>query len=320
MAKNPPPGDSSLRDPNVDTNVDTCQPSCTRRAFALPRSNPGSGTRKIPANAGLFCFLAVHSRTNPAKACPQKGVARPDTGPWQDRLAAVGRSSNGRANRVWKRVWTRRRAQPGRSVNYARRQQYRRLSHAGKAAPGSVIVGLLGLAVAMALGELLVPRPSGWVSMRVTGSRSLGGVGRRALGGLGAARARSASGGGLAASALAALAGRWRHRFRGDRANRGRRCHRDEDEDLREASPRPRARPGGVAVATLAKMVTQRCAWRHVPRPCARRRARRSRRPGRLDRPLDPGPSCRGRGASEPAFIRLIEGASQPWPGRVPPR
>jgi hypothetical protein len=45
-------------------------------------------------------------------------------------------------------------------VNYARRQQYRRLSHAGKAALGSVVVGLLGLAVAIAgaaaLGGLLV--------------------------------------------------------------------------------------------------------------------------------------------------------------------
>ena len=45
-------------------------------------------------------------------------------------------------------------------MNYARRQQYRRLSHAGKAALGSVVVGLLGLAVAIvgaaALGGLLV--------------------------------------------------------------------------------------------------------------------------------------------------------------------
>ena len=45
-------------------------------------------------------------------------------------------------------------------MNYARRQQYRRLSHAGKAALGSVVVGLLGLLVAIAggaaLGGLLV--------------------------------------------------------------------------------------------------------------------------------------------------------------------
>jgi hypothetical protein len=36
-------------------------------------------------------------------------------------------------------------------VNYARRQQYRRLSHAGTAALGSVVAGLLGLVVARAL-------------------------------------------------------------------------------------------------------------------------------------------------------------------------
>ena len=45
-------------------------------------------------------------------------------------------------------------------MNYARRQQYRRLSHAGKAAVGSVAAGLLGLAVAIAgaaaLGGLLL--------------------------------------------------------------------------------------------------------------------------------------------------------------------
>jgi hypothetical protein len=45
-------------------------------------------------------------------------------------------------------------------VNYARRQQYRRLSHAGKASLGSVIVGLFGLVIASAgataLGGLLL--------------------------------------------------------------------------------------------------------------------------------------------------------------------
>ncbi len=45
-------------------------------------------------------------------------------------------------------------------MNCARRQQYRRLSHAGKAALGSVVAGLLGLAVAnagaAALGGLLL--------------------------------------------------------------------------------------------------------------------------------------------------------------------
>jgi hypothetical protein len=45
-------------------------------------------------------------------------------------------------------------------VNYARRQQYRRLSRAGRAAVGSVVAGLLGLVVASAgapaLGGLLL--------------------------------------------------------------------------------------------------------------------------------------------------------------------
>jgi hypothetical protein len=50
-------------------------------------------------------------------------------------------------------------------VNYARRQQYRRLSHGGKAALGSVVAGLLGLVVASAgaavLGGLLLLAASG---------------------------------------------------------------------------------------------------------------------------------------------------------------
>ena len=45
-------------------------------------------------------------------------------------------------------------------MNYARRQQYRRLSHAGKAALGSVVAGALGLVLASAgaaaLGGLLL--------------------------------------------------------------------------------------------------------------------------------------------------------------------
>jgi hypothetical protein len=61
-------------------------------------------------------------------------------------------------------------------VNYARRQQYRRLSHAGKAALGSAVAGLLGMAVAsagvLALAGLLVLTAVGlglytrhWVSL-----------------------------------------------------------------------------------------------------------------------------------------------------------
>lgn len=75
-------------------------------------------------------------------------------------LAPVGRSSNVRPNRVRARVLRWLRTRDGRSVNYARRQQCRRLSHAGKAALGSVVAGLLGLVVASAgaaaLGGLLL--------------------------------------------------------------------------------------------------------------------------------------------------------------------
>jgi Nuclease-related domain len=43
-----------------------------------------------------------------------------------------------------------RQPEAGRSVNYARRQEYRRLSHAGKAGLGSVIAALFGLVIASA--------------------------------------------------------------------------------------------------------------------------------------------------------------------------
>jgi hypothetical protein len=50
-------------------------------------------------------------------------------------------------------------------VNYARRQQYRRLSHAGRAALGSAGPALLGLVIARAggtaVGELLLLTPMG---------------------------------------------------------------------------------------------------------------------------------------------------------------
>jgi hypothetical protein len=101
-------------------------------------------------------------------------------------------------------------------VNYARRQQYRRLSNAGKAALGSVVVGLLGLAVAIAgaaaLGGLLLLT-----------AVMLGFCARRwlALAGCSRVGARSEDevqralmplhAGGLAAAAFAAVAGSGRH-------------------------------------------------------------------------------------------------------------
>jgi Nuclease-related domain len=46
--------------------------------------------------------------------------------------------------------WWRRRARGGLSVNYARRQQYRRLTHAGRAGLGSVVAAVLALVIASA--------------------------------------------------------------------------------------------------------------------------------------------------------------------------
>ena len=70
-----------------------------------------------------------------------------------------------------------------------------------------------------------------------------------------------------------------------------------------DAAPsRSGARAGGLAVAAPAKMGTQRRPWRHVPRPRAGRRARRARRSGGLDRPVDACPSRRGGDGSGRAF------------------
>ena len=79
----------------------------------------------------------------------------PDAG--RTGLAPVGRSSNGTANREREGERARRwvRAPGGRSVNYARRQQYRRLSRAGEAGIGAAGTALLGLWAA-SVGPALV--------------------------------------------------------------------------------------------------------------------------------------------------------------------
>ena len=107
-------------------------------------------------------------------------------------------------------------------MNYARRQQYRRLSHAGKGALGSVVA-----AAARARDR---ERGSGGARRAAAPRRGRAGSlrsalafarwsqsSRRPLGGRGAARARPSPGGGVAAAALAALARPGRHRLRGDR-------------------------------------------------------------------------------------------------------
>ena len=75
-----------------------------------------------------------------------RAASRPGPG----RLAPVTGSSDGTAQGERERVRLRPQARGGRSVNHARRQQCRRLSHAAKAGLGSVIAALFGLVVASA--------------------------------------------------------------------------------------------------------------------------------------------------------------------------
>jgi hypothetical protein len=195
---------------------------------------------------------------------PHRGGRRGGT--WVDRPAsrATGRSASER----------------GRRLNYARRQQYRRLSRAGKAAAGSVVAVLLALVFAGAgatpLAGLLLVTAFGlglyarhWFSLarrsRV-GARSEDEV----------QRALPPRGGELAPSALLDLAWPGRHRLGGNRSHRRRDCDRDQNADVRRSSPRSSARAGGMAGGMPAKVGTSRRPWRHVPGPRARRRARRA--------------------------------------------
>ena len=150
--------------------------------------------------------------------------------------------------------------------NYPRRQQYRRLVHAGEAALGGIIAALLGLVISErgsgAARRAAVPhgRRAGLLRSPLALARSSE-SGRCALGGRRPARAGTAPGGGLAASAFAAVAGSGRHRLGGDRAHRHCRRDRDEDQVVRPAPSRSGARAGGLAVTAPAKMGTQRRAW-----------------------------------------------------------
>jgi hypothetical protein len=97
------------------------------------------------------------------------------------RLAPVTGSSDGTAQCERERIRLRPPARGGRGLNYARRQQYRRLSRAGEAAEEASSSGCSGSRLPSRARRRLArwpfSRPSGWVSTRVTGSRSLGGVG-----------------------------------------------------------------------------------------------------------------------------------------------
>ena len=202
------------------------------------------------------------------------------------------------ANRERERARRWLRVRGGRRVNYARCQQYRRLSRAGRAALGSVVVGLIGLAVAIAgvaaLGGLLLVTAVGlglyarhWLSLagpsRV-GARSEDEV-QRALAPLKAEgwRLRHSlpwQGLGDIDSVAIAPTGICRR-------------DRDEDQDVRLSPSRSSARAGGVDVTAPAKVGAQRRPGRRVHRPRAGRRAGRARRPSGLGRPIGACPSRR---------------------------
>jgi hypothetical protein len=95
------------------------------------------------------------ARSSAARDRKQRVKSRADSRPALGRLAPVAGSSDGTAPGERERLRLRLPAQGGRSVNYARRQQYRRLSHAGKAGLGSVIVALFGVVIASAGGAAL---------------------------------------------------------------------------------------------------------------------------------------------------------------------
>ena len=127
-------------------------------------------------------------------------------------------------------------------LNYPRRQQYRRLSHAGAAALGSAITALFGL-VAASAGSAPVSGswsllPPGWGSPLAAGCRSPGEVGsapsRRTRCGVCWLRSKPKAGG----FGTPGLAGAGRHRLGGDRPHRRRGRDRDEDQDVRPAPPR----------------------------------------------------------------------------------
>ena len=184
----------------------------------------------------------------------------------------------------------------GHRMNYARRQQYRRLSRAAAvAASGGVAIlvaaalfgagatSLGGFVLLVALGLGLYSRH--WLSLArrsAVGARSEDAVQRAP---------RAAAGRGLAAASLSAVAGSGRHRLGGDRPDRDRGRDRDQHENVRCAPSRSCARAGGLDVNAPAKVGLQRGARRRVPGSRPERRASRAGRARCLDRPVDGCPS-----------------------------
>jgi hypothetical protein len=162
-------------------------------------------------------------------------------------------------------------------VNYARRQQYRRLSRAGEAGVGAAGTALLGLSAAsmsaalVAVCLLVVAAALGlcarhWLSLA---RRSRVGPALRMPSRARWHRCRRRAGG--CVTRCRGTVGETSTRWRSRPADR----HRDRDQDqyVRRSSSRSGERAGGLAVAPPATIGTQRRPCRHVRRPCAGRRA-----------------------------------------------
>ena len=122
------------------------------------------------------------------------------------------------------------------------------------------------------------------------------------LGGRRAAGTYAAAGRGLAAEALASMAGARRCRLGGDRPDRHCGRDRDEDQNLRRAPSRSSARADGLAVPTPAKVGPPRRSRGHVRCSPTGRRTSRAPRSHRVDRPVDARSAPRGSGRFRPAF------------------
>jgi hypothetical protein len=156
-------------------------------------------------------------------------------------------------------------------VNYARRQQYRRLSRAGAAGAGAAIALWLALElmsagvdssaavlIFVALGFGVYARH--WLSLAArsrVGARSEDEV-RRAL--------RTLEDERVAGAALAALAGAWRRRLGRDRTRTSRVRGRDKDANVWQPPPAGGQRTGSLAVPSAKELVPVRRASRALHR------------------------------------------------------
>ncbi len=151
--------------------------------------------------------------------------------------------------------------------SYPRRQQYRRMHRAVVSAAASATAAGLALVAARTAapgGGSSAPAGDGRTADRcppVAASRRPE-PGRRPLGGRGAASARAARDGGLAAAPLAAVARAWGHRLGRDRSHRRGIRNRNKNQNPRGPARCSCARAGGMADPSPATMVQTRCAAR----------------------------------------------------------